>query len=188
MLSLIKKISVGFILLNFLASASFALAKVDLNTATQKELEDLPGIGSATAKKIIEARPLKSIDDLTAIKGIKAKQMDKLKDLVTVSGSTPETAAVPAAVTPSTEQAKSATASVETDVKKAKAKVSALAPGEKININTASLEQIEKLPGIGPKKAQAIIEARPFKSAEDVMKIKGIKQGLFNKIKDHITL
>ena len=47
---------------------------------------------------------------------------------------------------------------------------------------------LDKLPGIGPVKAQAIIDGRPYEKPEDVMKVKGIKQGEFNKIKDLITV
>ena len=63
-----------------------------------------------------------------------------------------------------------------------------LAPGEKVNINTAPKEDLDKLPGIGPVKAQAILEARPFEKIEDIMKVKGIKEGEFGKIKDLITV
>lgn len=56
------------------------------------------------------------------------------------------------------------------------------------NINTATLQELEALNGIGPVKAQAIIEGRPYKSPEDIMKVKGIKEGIYNKIKDHITV
>ena len=63
-----------------------------------------------------------------------------------------------------------------------------LASGQKVNINTATKEQLDALPGIGPVKAQAIIDGRPYKKTEDIMKVKGIKQGEFNKIKDVITV
>ena len=63
-----------------------------------------------------------------------------------------------------------------------------LAPGQNVNINTASKEQLDALPGIGPVKAHAIIDARPYQKIEDIMKVKGIKQGEFNKIKDLITV
>ncbi len=50
-----------------------------------------------------------------------------------------------------------------------------------VNINSATKEQLEALNGIGPVKAQAIIDYRkkngPFKSLEDVMKVEGIKEG-----------
>ena len=61
-------------------------------------------------------------------------------------------------------------------------------PGEKININTASKDELDVLPGIGPVRAQAIIDGRPFKTIEDVMKVKGIKEVEFGKIKDMITV
>ena len=57
-----------------------------------------------------------------------------------------------------------------------------------VNINTASREELDALPDIGPVKAQAIIDGRPYATIEDIMKVKGIKQGIFSKIKDHITV
>ena len=58
----------------------------------------------------------------------------------------------------------------------------------RVNLNTASLQELEALPEIGPVKAQAIIDARPFSSVEDVMRVKGIKEGTFDAIKDRITV
>ncbi|MDE2208402.1 MAG: helix-hairpin-helix domain-containing protein [Betaproteobacteria bacterium] len=61
-----------------------------------------------------------------------------------------------------------------------------------VNINTATKEQLEALPGIGPVKAQAILDYRnangPFKSAQDVMKVKGIKEGEFGKLQGEISV
>ena len=57
-----------------------------------------------------------------------------------------------------------------------------------ININTATKEQLDSLPGISDAKAQAIIAGRSYTKIEDIMKVKGIKQGEFNKIKDRITV
>ncbi|HEY6228820.1 MAG TPA: helix-hairpin-helix domain-containing protein [Verrucomicrobiae bacterium] len=58
----------------------------------------------------------------------------------------------------------------------------------KVNINTASKEQLEALPAIGPVKAQAIIDNRPYSKTEDIMKIDGIKEGTYDKIRDQITV
>jgi competence ComEA-like helix-hairpin-helix protein len=59
---------------------------------------------------------------------------------------------------------------------------------QKVNINSAAKEKLEALPGIGPVKAQGIIDARPFKTVEEVMKVRGVKEGEFAKIKDVITV
>ena len=72
--------------------------------------------------------------------------------------------------------------------KVAEKSVPKLAPGQKVNINAATKEQLEALPEIGPVKAQAIIDGRPYQKTEDIMKVKGIKEGTYNKIKDYITL
>ena len=59
-------------------------AKVDLNMATEKELERLPGVGPATARKIIAGRPYTSPADL-ARAGVSKRQIDQITPLVTVS-------------------------------------------------------------------------------------------------------
>lgn len=60
----------------------------------------------------------------------------------------------------------------------------------KVNLNTATKEQLMQLPGIGESKAESIISYRNtngyFSSVEEIMNITGIKEGLFNKIKDRI--
>ncbi len=62
----------------------------------------------------------------------------------------------------------------------------------KININKASLADLMTLPGVGEAKANQIIQYREengaFQSIEDIMLISGIKEGLFQKIKEYITI
>lgn len=62
---------------------------------------------------------------------------------------------------------------------------------ELININTATKQELMTLPGIGESKALSIIEYREnnngFSTIEDIMKVGGIKQAMFDKIKEHIT-
>jgi len=82
-----------------LAAANFVFAQaadskeagksvVNINTAGQAELEKLPGIGPALAKKILEFRQkngnFKSTSDLVAVQGIGEKKFDQIKSLVTV--------------------------------------------------------------------------------------------------------
>lgn len=61
-----------------------------------------------------------------------------------------------------------------------------------ININTADKERLMSLPGIGESKATAIISYRNknggFKEIKEIMNISGIKEAVFNKIKDYITV
>jgi competence protein ComEA len=174
----------------FFSAFSFALTTVDLNSATQAQIEELPGVGPALAQKIMAARPLKSFDDLKNIKGLGTKA-DKLKDMVAF-GTPAATSQAAAATAPApTAAAPTAAADQKQSVTASSKKASAhadLAPGQKISLNSASKEDLMKLPGIGDKKADLIIQNRPFKSLDDVMKIKGIKQGIFAKIKDNLSL
>lgn len=62
----------------------------------------------------------------------------------------------------------------------------------KVNINTASEEELTTLTGIGNTRAKSIVEYREinggFQTIEDLMKVDGIKEGVFEKIKDSITV
>lgn len=180
--------------------SSATKVKIDLNHATVEELETLPGIGSTTAQAIVKARPFKSVNELTNVAGIGPAKFAALKPHVTVKSATASAAKAPKAAAGTVGSAGATTgkssgtlanpSSVEREsasstTPSAKAVTH---PAQKVNLNTASLEQLEQLPGIGPVKAQAIIEARPFNSIEDVMKVKGIKEGTFNKIKDDIIV
>ena len=57
-----------------------------------------------------------------------------------------------------------------------------------VDINTASLQELEALPRIGPSLAKRIVQNRPYGSIEDIMRVPGIGQSTFDKIKDKITV
>lgn len=65
-------------------------------------------------------------------------------------------------------------------------------PTGKINVNTATVEQLLSLPGIGPTKAQAIVDYRnqngPFRSIDDLLNVSGIGPKTLESIRDQITL
>ncbi len=61
---------------------------VNINTANSEELQQVPGIGPATAQKILQMRksygPFKSVDDLLAIRGLGEKRLNKMRKYLTV--------------------------------------------------------------------------------------------------------
>lgn len=121
-------------------AAAAATALIDLNSATVDELQALPGIGPAKAKAIIEGRPYKSLKDFETRGIVAASTVEKFRDQVTVAKVKP--------------------AATEADI-------TAAPPVEKIDLNTATVDELQSLPGIGPAKAKAIVEGRPYKSLKD---------------------
>lgn len=67
-----------------------------------------------------------------------------------------------------------------------------LLPEEKLNLNTATAEELQKLPGIGAVLSQAIVEYReehgPFQSVEELLLVPGIGQGRLENIRDLVTV
>ena len=202
-------------------------APVDVNSETLEKLETLPGIGPALAKEIVAARPHAGYESIAKLKGIGTEKLDGLKGRLKfgessaaakakakvdeAKGEEAEAKATAANTTGATkakakaaeEKAKGKVAAAKVEEKAAKTEETAsknetkevakpkLAPGAKVNINTASLETLDELFGIGPVKAQAIIDYRKekkFEKIEDIMQVKGIKEVEFSKIKDMISV
>ncbi|HEX4413516.1 MAG TPA: helix-hairpin-helix domain-containing protein, partial [Lacipirellulaceae bacterium] len=135
-------------------------ALINLNKASETELETVAGIGPTYARKIIEKRPYKSIDDLSKA-GIPASTIAKIRPLVTTSDSV----ASQVTINPATPD-----------------KMPAL-----VDVNKATAEQLKEVPGIGEAYSKKIVDNRPYKSVDDLSKA-GIPAVLIEKVKPLITV
>lgn len=157
----------AFVLSALLMISGLAFAGVNVNTASQSQLETLPGIGPSKAAAIIEYRTTNgaftSLAQLDAVPGIGPATLQKITPLVTFDGE-----AAPAASSPATASASSESTAVP----------QAADTSGAININTASQSELQSLPGIGPSKAVAIIQDResngPFESCGQLTRVRGV--------------
>ncbi len=148
---------------------------IDLNTATAKRLQSLSGVGPATAQNIIRYRNqhggFRSIEGLDNVSGIGPATLEKFRGKVKISGKMSKRKLTRKQSTRSQAQTGST--------------------GPKINVNTASSQQLQKLSGVGPATADNIISYRDkhgyFRSPEDLQKISGIGPATVSKMEPRIT-
>jgi competence protein ComEA len=209
------------LLLAIVSFIGMAFAAVNINTATQAELESLRGIGPIRAKAIIAYRekhgPFKTLEEVDNVPGIGKGTITKMAPDVTLSGTTtslgpdkvaqadpgkPEAkpASKPEAKPASKPEAKPAAKPETTtaDEKKAKTvekksasktetKADTKKAGELVDINHASLKELEALPGVGEARAKAIVKGRPYKGKDDLVTKKVIPESVYGDIKERIV-
>ena len=158
--------------------------KVDLNSASQSELEALPGVGPALAKKIIDNRPYSSVSGLSKA-GVPAGTISKLRGLVKAGRATREEKKEEKPVAKAEKpQAKTEKQQAKEEKKAEKA---AIASGGKVDLNSASAAELEALPGVGAATAKKIIANRPYSSVADLSRA-GVSASTMNKIRDKVQV
>jgi competence protein ComEA len=166
----------------------------DLNRADRAELEQVPGIGPTLAKEIENHRkvkgPFKSVDELSQVKGVGPVTLDKVRPYLRV-----EPINLPladsASIEPMVLERKPATPTVA-PAPRTSSGSKKFQPGDPpIDLNAAGLNELVKLPGIGPVTAQHIIstrEERPFSSVQDLKRVKGIGPKTLEKIQPYVVV
>ena len=164
------------------AFAAKAKDKIDINSATQAELESLPGVGAATAKKIIAGRPFSSVQDLSRA-GVSADTIGKIKPLVKAGRGS--AAAAEPVKEPAKEVAKEKkAAAAPMEAKKAEASAPS---GTRVDLNTATEKELEALPAVGAATAKKIIAGRPYSSVGDLAKA-GVPADTIDRIGPLVTV
>jgi competence protein ComEA len=155
---------------------------VNINTAGIERLKTLPGIGPAYAGRIIAYRrengPFTKARDLLKIKGIGPVRLKKISPFITLGDSAGEASGRDSLQSGSAKKAAISSKNID--------------EAQKINVNTADIHALERLPGIGPVYAGRIIKYRngkgPFKTKEQLLEIRGIGPKRLAKIKPLIIL
>jgi competence ComEA-like helix-hairpin-helix protein len=157
--------------------ASIESSLVNLNTATQADLETLPRIGPALAERILAYRDeigqFTSVDELNNVSGIGGATLDGLRPLVTLGDG--DASALPDGVV--------------------RATVPPLATpsgGDTIALNSATQADLETLPGIGPAMAERIIAYRDeigqFTTIDELDNVSGIGEATLERLRPLLRL
>ncbi len=150
-------------------------SRLDLNRADRAALLQLPGIGEGLARRIEDYRrehgPFRSIEELRQVEGVGPRLLERLRPLVEVQGAASVDRYVEAV--PLRRSGRKQTVDAAVDV------------------NAASIEQLQHLPGIGPKMAQRIVQTRvqrPFRSVEELRRVPGIGAKTLERLRPHVAV
>jgi competence protein ComEA len=163
-----------------------AVDLVDLNSADASELAQVPGVGPKMAEAIADHRrlngPFKSVDELRDVRGVGPITFEKVRNHLR-AGPVARQPALEVPPSPSPVPAPAPTRA--TGSKKVQ-------PGEPaLNVNTASADELQRLPGVGPVMARNVIAARsakPFESVNDLDRVKGIGPKMLDRLRPFVVV
>jgi competence ComEA-like helix-hairpin-helix protein len=157
---------------------------LDLNQATASQLESLPGIGPARAAMIVRYRashgPFRRFKDLGKVSGIGDKTLEALRPFFKpLDGASSPTAS-----------ASRTTETLEGEIQPPTSTTAPIispppvpTPPPRVNLNTATIEELCTLDGIGPVLARRIVEYRVrhgrFRTSAEIQKVRGIGKTIF---------
>jgi competence protein ComEA len=169
-----------------LASQDQARPGLDLNRATKAELRLIPGIGEALAQRIVDYRDrngdFRTVDELRKVTGIGPKTLERIRHHLFIA--TEESFVSEEEPEMPMERARPAPTKLTASKKASELK-------EPIDVNRATQAELQKLPGIGPKLSQRILDERAkklFKSADDLRRVPGIGPKTLEKLRPYVTV
>ena len=142
-----------------------ASRKIDINSASLSALIQLPQVGPALASEIIAARPYARLSELKLVSGVGEKLYIVLKDYLRVS-----------AESVVNESNRSGNAS------------SSLVLSGKLDVNKASIQELQDVPGIGLALAETIVASRPYRRLPDLQNVTGIGQKLYSVLRKYLRV
>lgn len=162
---------------------------LDLNQADHAQLLQLPGVGDSLARRIetyrVTHHGFRDVDELRQVSGIGPKMLEKLRPFVYVEAAASDEESelpppVPPVVVPTQKEKKPRTLSPK------KATLT-----ERIDVNQATAEELQRLPGIGPTLARRIVETRgqqSFQSVEELRRVRGIGAKTLERLRPHVVI
>lgn len=160
---------------------------VDLNQADHAQLLQLPGVGENLALRIEAYRAehdgFRDVEELRQVGGIGPKMLENLRPFVRVEPPIRDEEGEPSPEPIRREKSKEKHPVVVT-VKK-------VPLSQPLDLNRATRQELQRLPGIGPKLSQRILDARatkPFRSVDDLRRVPGIGPKTLEKLRPHVVV